>query len=568
MRLEVNNFGGTAPLLDPTALSDNFATLAKNVRLDRGVLAPGALKLEPSSDYPDGTLSGNGISSVTKLLESDTRFAFSHPDASMAFVSPVAPADTWGRVYFMTESGPSFTTTDRYSPGGLAINPVSYRLGFPGPNDKPEATMPTIEHEYEEGEPDEEGNTEQVEIEPDYVSVRYVYAYVDKYGHESTLSPPSDARDIPYDRPFEVDLLLREYGIPTRTNLTSGVKRLYRATFDGATSTWQFLMDVPLGQLTITDAVPVGNEGEEAVSEGWLPAPLNLQGLCMVASSYAAGFFDHYVCYSELKLPHAWPAELQYPLKYAPVKVLPMLNGLLVVTTGRPYWAEGADPYSAIPRELPVNAPCVSATSLVDMGDYAMYASFEGLVAAGPNQAEIVTESIMDRADMEALVDGSCKAFAFDGRYVFSTKGGRWLAFMPQKGLVEYDFGYAPGEFQAVSFNVRDNRHFFASGNGTVRVIDVDGQASNVEWHSKHWRTPPGSFSCFRVEADTYPVTINVRCQYLSRPWQESGELVVDGPHLQRLPVMTGGLWQVVIKPPQDGRVYRVILGQSGQEVS
>ncbi len=61
---------------------------------------------------------------------------------------------------------------------------------------------------------------------------------------------------------------------------------------------------------------------------------------------------------------------------------------------------------------------------------------------------------------------------------------------------------------------------------------------------------------------------VTVRCQYLSQPWQDSPEFEVTDPHIQRLPVMTGGLWQVVVKPPQGGRVYRVVLGQSGQEVS
>lgn len=568
MRLEANQFGGMAPIIDPTALGDNFAAFAKNVRLDRGVLAPASLALKPSPNYPDGALSGKAIKSVAMLLESGTRFAFSHPDAANAFVSPVSPADKWGRVYFMTGAGPSFTTTDNYSPGQLSINPASYHLGIDVPEDVASISSVTVDEEFEEGDPPAEGEEpERVKIEPDEVDVAYAYSLVDRYGHEGGLSRASDTVTVAYDRAFTVSLGGLSGSGRGNSALASGYKRIYRATFDGASSEWQFLVDIPYANTSFDDTIPVGEEGEVAVSAEWLPAPDNLQKLCLVASSYAAGFLDHYVCYSELKLPHAWPTELQFPVKYAPINLLPMLNGLLVVTTGRPYWAEGTDPYSAVPRELPINAPCLSADSLVDMGDYAMYVSEEGLVAVSPGQAEIVTQGILDRAEMSRLVDANSKAFAFDGRYVFSTVDGRWMGFVPKQGLVEYSFGYRPGDFGAVSFNVRLNQYIFAFRDGTVRVVDVTGQSSGAEWCSKHWRTPPGSFSAVRVEADTYPVAITVRCQYLGEPWQEA-EFEVAGPHIQRLPVMTGGLWQVCVRPPNGGRVYRVILGQSGRETA
>jgi len=68
MRLEINQFGGMAPIIDPTALPDKFSTFAKNVRLDRGVLAPAALELEAVGDYPDGSLSGEAVKAVAKML--------------------------------------------------------------------------------------------------------------------------------------------------------------------------------------------------------------------------------------------------------------------------------------------------------------------------------------------------------------------------------------------------------------------------------------------------------------------------------------------------------------------
>lgn len=574
MRLEVSNFGGTAPLIDPTALGENMAANAKNVRFDRGVLSPGKLRMTTTSDYPDNQLSGSGVRSVSKLFNSGTRFAFGHPRGAMAFPSPISPSDTWGRVYFMTASGPSFTTTGQYSPGGLVKNPLSYRLGVPAPSSAAQINSVSVAEEYEEGAPDDNGDTEQILIEPDSVDVAYVYTFVDKYGHESSLSGASGPAKVAYDRTFSVSVKVSG-GVPSRVNFDGGKRRIYRATFDGSSSAWQFLADIPIGMTQFTDSTPIGQEAEEAVSEGWLPAPSNLQNLCLVASAFAAGYIDGYVCYSELKLPHAWPAEYQYPIKYSPKGLMPLLNGLLIVTNGRPYWAEGTDPGSAVPRELPINAPCLSAESVVDMGSYAMYVSEEGLVAAGPNTAEIVTEGMIDREAMLALVDEDSTAFKFEDTYVFSTKGGRWLGFVPKKGFVEYNFGFAPSSFRTVSFSVRDNRHYFALTNSRIRVIDFsgggggnddDGFSLGAEWCSKHWRTSPVSFSLLRVEADLYPIRVKLRCRYFSEPWQEYGYFEVNDPHACRLPVMTGGLWQICIQPPNGGNVYRAVLAQSGLE--
>jgi hypothetical protein len=343
---------------------------------------------------------------------------------------------------------------------------------------------------------------------------------------------------------------------------------VYRATFDGTSQAWQYLADVSPSAASFSDSIPVGDEAEENISANWYPAPDDLKGLCLVAASFAAGFKSHYVCYSELRLPHAWPFELQYPVKYEPVKLLPMNNGLFIATTGRPYWAEGTDPNSAIPQEMAINAPCLAPDSVVDMNGVAMYITEEGIVGADRGQAQILSTTFADRAVILSLVDENCTAFAFDGRYVFSTKDGRWLAFSTEEGFVEYDFGFPPSEFSSVTYSVRDNRHYFAMNNGRVRVVDFEGESAGVLWRSKHWRTPPTSFSCIRAEADTYPVILRVRSQYLGEAWQDSGELVATGPQIIRLPSNVGTLWRVDIQPPESGRIYRVVMAQSGREAA
>lgn len=552
MKIDLTQFGGAAPLVDPAALADKLSTFARNVRFDRGVLAPGGLRMTTTDDYPDSEIGGTLVQSVAKMFEDGTRFAFSEAEASTAFSSPVSPTDQWGRVYFMSPTGAAFSTTDQYSPGALNKNPVSFMLGIPAPDIAPNIPNSGVVVDLEEA---------------DEVSVSYAYSFVDSYGHEGPLSPASRAITLAYDRTHSVEILFSEPP-PLRTHMAQGVRRVYRAAFDGTTSVYQYLMDAPASSSRAVDTYPLGEEGEEAVSLNWWPADPAMTQLCLVGSAFAAGILDHYLCYSESRLPHAWPYELQYPLKYQPVKLLPMTNGLLVCTTGRPYWAEGTDPYSAYPRELASNAPCMAPDSVVDMGGFAIYASQDGFFMVDPTTSLVrnLSADYIDRAGMSALVDETCTAFEFEGRYVFSTIDNTWMAFRADDGFVEYDFGFPPSEFATVSHSLRDNRHYFALKSAKVRVVDFEGDASDSEWHSKHFLTPPVSFSCLKVAADTYPVWVDLRSQYLGQEWQ-STMIKIPGPHIHRVPAHYGTLWQVGLFPPKGGRVYGASLAQSASEV-
>ncbi|WP_017430771.1 hypothetical protein [Vreelandella jeotgali] len=587
MRLEINSFGGMVPLVKDLALSDKFGSYACNVRFDKGVLSPGSFKLKDAPDYPYSKTSGTGIRSVAKLFEDGTRLGLSEPEGSEAFPSPLEVTDKWGRVYFMSGSGPSFSTTDNYSPGQLNINPISYRLGVEPPDDAPRADVTSSAASTsasgggDEGGGDSGGDgsgdgsgdggdgsgddtAEDEGGDADEVDVAYIYAFVDKYGHEGPPSPPSDPVTVFYDVDFSVALRFPSQH-PHGGNYTGGLRRVYRASYDGSSSAWQFLIDIPITEKAHSDSLPVGEEGEQLVSEDWNPAPRAMRSLCLVASSFAAGMLEHHLRFSELKLPHAWPEEYSFPLKYSPVKLLPMNNGLLVLTSGRPYWAEGTDPGSAIPRELPINAPCLSPESVVDVDGVAMYMSPDGIIAVSQAQGQLVSASFIDRAGVADLVDEGCTAFSVEGRYVFSTADGRWMSFTTDGGFVEHKMGYSPGDFRSVTFSVRDNRHYFAFRNGQIRTVDLSSNSDSAEWVSKVFHSTPVSFSAMRLEADSYPVPVEV---IASSPGQDDQtfEFEVGDAYIHRLPCMFGTHWKLRVKVPDDNHVHRAVMAQSGLE--
>lgn len=483
-----------APKIEPRRLADKFASSAVNASFESGALAPAPIGSVASPEFP-------GLPAATRSIlrpaNSDTRLAFSVGTTGEAFASLVAPSDSWGRIYYTTAGGARFTANDIYTPGGLSIDPVSYKLGMKTPTIAAVVASPVF--------------TPEGGQDPDLSRVAYVFTFVDKYGHEGAPSPVSTIVEAPYNLAFSTTLTFTPEALPD-TNVTGAVRRVYRAAYDGSTSRFQFVADVPFAQAAWDDTVPLGDEGESLVSTDWVPPPA-LQQMVPVASNFAAGFYENYLCYSELRLPHAWPESLQFPLKYRIVGLKPTQNGLLVATTGKPYWAFGADPASAIPVELTANYPCLSAQSMVDMGEYVVYATHDGLVAVAGQDVKVISAEFIDRrAWLRDFAPEQIVAFAYEARYVFSV-GDTWWVFDPADGGGFSTLGalaVAPDSLRQAYYDaVRDTTVLLGADGAAHDVVSAEG--TEFLWKSKTFETQPVSFSCARILATAYPVTLAVQ---------------------------------------------------------
>lgn len=544
MKISLSEFGGMAPKIEPRRLSEKLATLANNAGFESGVVAPATIGTQPSIDFAGMPAS---VRSILRPANSDTRLAFTSDTTGEAFASLVAPSDKWGRIYYTTALGPRFTVADNYTAGGLTTNPVSYRLGVPLP--KYAITVGTPSYTVAAGEA------------ADLIKAAYVFTYVDKYGHEGAPSPVSTVVDLPFDIAFKCQLSFVAESLPD-TNVSGAVRRIYRAAYDGSTSAFQFVADVPVALAAWTDEVPLGEEGEELISTDWVPPPV-LQQMVPVASNFVAGFHGNILCYSESRLPHAWPEAYSYPLKYEIVGMKPTQNGLLIATTGKPYWGFGADPASAVPVELDSNHPCLSAKSLVDMGGYVIYASTDGLVAVAGQDVQVMTAEYVDRLTwLRDFSPADIVAFAYEGRYVFSV-GSTWWVFDPAEGV-----GFSTlGELAVPPAQLRQ-AYYDAKRDVTV-LLDINGVAFDVVsksgarfvWRSKTFETPPVSFARARVLSTDYPVTLRATSD------EQVDEYQV--PNDRPIPLRGGrACTRWVIEVEGAGRVTDVSLAQSARELA
>lgn len=397
-----------------------------------------------------------------------------------------------------------------------------------------------------------------VEAVADMVKVRYIFTFVDAYGHESAPSAPSVMVEIPFNQGFNVPLTFTAESLPD-TNVSGAVRRIYRAAFDGSTSEWQFIADVPLAVSQWTDTVAPGTEGETLISLNWVPPPV-LKRMVPVASNFVAGYHDNVVCYSELRLPHAWPEDYRFPLKYQVVGLKPTQNGLLVATTGKPYWAFGADPASAVPVELDANYPCLSADSMVDMGGYVIYASHDGLVAVAGQDVKLVTDQYIDRYTwLRDFAPASIVAFAHEGRYVFSV-GQSWWVFDPEYGFSTLtDLRVPPsGLRQAYYDAMRDTTVLLGEGGRCYDIVSRQG--SRFRQRSKIFTVAPCCFSSARVLSTQYPCTLRITTDV-------AGVHEYPVPSYRPIRLRSGFMateWQLEVE--SGGRVTSVALAQSMQE--
>lgn len=542
MKINLSEFGGMAPMVEPRRLAEKLAVLAHNASFESGALAAATIGAVPSTAFSPLSPS---VRSILRPGNSDTRLAFTSDTTGEAFASMMAPIDKWGRVYFTTALGPRFTVSENYAVDGLTLNPVSYKLGLPTPLYQPIAGTPAY--------------TMASGVTADIVRVAYVYTFVDKYGHESAPSSPSTIVEIPTNAEFTVALGFTAQSLPD-TNVTDATKRVYRAAFDGSTSDWQYIADVPLATASWVDTVPFGDEAESLISTDWVAPPV-LEQMVPMASSFAAGFHEHYLCYSELRLPHAWPEAYRYPLKYKIVGLKPTQNGLLIATTGKPYWAFGADPASAVPVELDANYPCLAANSLVDMGGYVIYASHDGLVAVSGQDVKVLTTEYIDRFTwLRDFAPADIVAFAYEGRYVFSV-GSTWWVFDPSAGA---GFGTLSGLATAPA---QLRQAYYDSKRDTTVLLDIFGVARDVVsvagtsfvWESKVFETLPVSFSTARVLATKYPQTLTVRSGGIETTY------VAAGSRPFRLKAITAETWSLRVAGA--GRVTSVTVCQSPAEL-
>lgn len=503
--IKIPTFGGLLPQVSPRLLPDTAATVATNARLDTGRLSSWRNPLV-ITDH----------NNVTFAVPGTTKTIYKHRDRQgngywliwntevSAVPSPIAE-DPFDRLYWSGQNYPRMaigtevatSSAPQYQPS------ASRRLGIPAPATAPSITLTT------------EGTGDTTPL-----SRAYVYTWVSGLGEEGQPSSASNILDVKSGGTVTINFTDTIPSYIYATVSRPAYRRIYRTNINGE---YQFVKDVAASTVTATDNILDENLGELIPTADW-DAPADddtsahpdgpLVGLTAMPNGMLAGFSGRSVFFAEQYLPHAWPKTYSLTTKSKVVGLSSISIGLMVMTQGKPVLMTGGSPAGMAAVEIDSNQACVSARSIADMGEIAIYASPDGLVAAGENGVQLITEGIFTRDQWQALKPESIHGYHYEGRYIFfydtgTVQGGYVLDGRTETPeLVTLDF------YAVTGFNdpLDDALYLMVNDVSGTNVRKFDGgTALPYTWQSKELRLEkPINPSCALVDAESYPVTFTL----------------------------------------------------------
>jgi len=539
--LTVNKFSGVSPMTPPRYLSNEAAQTALNCPVWKGSLQPlkGALALTPSPL----TKSGN-IKSIYRFGQSETNQLnhWFHWTTDVDVVQGFIAGDTTERTYYTGDGNPKVTNATLALSGGGTDYPIAaYDIGVP----KPTGTFTTAKTGTANA-----NTTSETRV--------YTFTYVNSFGEESTPYSETDMSPSTEDVfPGESVVVTMPTGTINNVNVTK--KRIYRSAVGTANTSYFFVAEVSLATATYTDSLDGDDLNEELPSLTWVQPPTTLKGLVGMPNGVMAGFSGNDVYFSEPFRPFAWPTQYVQTVGYPVVGLGVIDTTIVVLTQGRPYFIQGSHPDSSVMVEADINQACISKRSIVSMNNYVFYASPDGLVGLSPGGSTVVTESMFDKYSWQSLNPADLVGCMYETQYVgfLNTSSGDGGFVYDMVGQTwNFHNMYATG-----AYNDLKNDSLYIIQNNELSKWD-SGNALSYTWKSKKFTFPePKAFSCYRVEAETYPITIKI--------YRDSSNVVnlsVTDGSLRRLPPGLGTTWEFQLEG--DKEVYNVQLAQTPQELN
>ena len=485
---KLQTFGGKAPKVFARLLPEDMAQTATNCRLDSGRLEPWKDNLSSSQSF----VASYAISGATKTIFKYNDSVWMGSDEEIDIVrSPIAE-DPHERIYVTGIGGsggyPRMTT------GTIVGNSTYYRLGMPKPEDLTSVTLSPV-------------NSANADEEVPQ-SVSYVFTYVSYYGEEGVNCDAEGAQivDKHTDQTVTLDFPPNPSG-----NYNFLYKRVYRTDAGGS---YRFVQNVPIAQDTFTDTVSDLNLREEIPTAN-NDAPADdvtadhkdgpLLGLVAMPNGILAGFSGQTVSFSEAFQPHAFPDEYKLTVKSDIIALSPLNTGLLVLTKGKPAIVQGLDPSSMSMMEIDSSLSCMSKRSVVDMGEFTIYSSPDGLVMATDSGLKLITEQTFTRDQWQAFGPSSIKGYLWEGQYIgFYSHGGvsKGFIFDPRGGKN----GYTDLDFYATAgYNDLEDDSLYLVASGALVKFAEGSTPQNFVWRGKKFYTPrPINPAVAKVDCDGY----------------------------------------------------------------
>jgi len=490
-----DRFSGIAPGVSPRLLADQFGQTAENVDLESGRLV--ATKV----DADEFTLANSARRSIYKYNYGSTSSVWLQWAEEVDVVPGPIPADILDRLYFTGDDYPRVGIAAGMVSGSSYPN-ASYRLGVPAPSGAPTTSK---------------SGTADTTATPNDVS--YVYTLVTALGEEGPPSAPSTVIELTDTESVDVTLATSQQPSGNYNFGSAAKKRIYRSNTGSTNTTFQFVGEVAYTATSFTDTVDAAALGEVLPSDTWIGPPNDdsslypdgpLQGLIPLAQGVMAGFTGKRFCLSEPFLPHAWPISYRITTEEDIVAIASTANGVAALTDGQPYFVTGTDPSAMTTIRIDLAQACVNVHSVVDMGDYVLYAGPDGLCAVQSASGQVVTNGLISVDQWNSDFNPTTiRAFKHEGTYVAFHASGGWV-YDPRGDNNALTTLSLAAEVRGGYTNPKDGELYIIVGN-KIQKYRGGSTSKTAKFKSKKFVTPaPVSMGWVSVHANTYPVTVKV----------------------------------------------------------
>lgn len=328
----------------------------------------------------------------------------------------------------------------------------------------------------------------------------YLVTWVNGYGEEGAPSDPTTIISITPDTsvvfssfPTEALNGANDYWI---THM-----RLYRTDANG---NWRYVTELAYGTQSYTDTKLDGDLGETLPTEGWYAPPDDMKGLTMMPGGCFIGFNGKTILGSKPYVPYAYPYENRVQVDQDVVGLVCTAAGVVVLTEGNPSLLIGTDPSSWAVVKLEIPQSCTNAQSIVDMGDYGLFASPDGLIAIRQNDPQVATSAIFSREQWQNYGPSTIVGSFYEGKYFGSHGFGAsrsGFILNPTSGdFVEVDIPTQPVAFYN---DPTTDTLYFLGFDGTIYQWDRGTTYLSFTWSSKTFQAPsPTNMGAAQVVAD------------------------------------------------------------------
>ena len=483
-RAAIEVFGGIRPRFGRHMGDQSRASIAENVKLWHGTLAPFRKpKAVHSAASCVNALFVYGCTVVTDV----------NPCASFAYDPFIC-----GQLFATDICGFNFPVVAEFPESGCLsdnVEPEWRRLGVVAPSPVtfvvPALTAPIAAPSIVQGE----------QLEREHRD--YVITYVNSRGQESARSDNSpDAQDADISAQAIITIPPR----PDPANLwdivAARVYRLMSGNIDGQQSEeapdYAFAFEVPLDPavwsdpITVTDTTPASRLGETPPHVHAVPPPAGLSGITVLSSGALVGFVGKNLWFSEPLQPHSWPCSMRLDDCIRGIREAD--GSLYVATDGRPYVVSIANKVEdcLCCREVYMHvepAPMVSdMRGMVATNTGAIWPTNDGLARMSGRGLSLITHSEMAEDDWAKFVPNTIVSGQHNGRYYGF--GARALTFDYTDSIyADGDVG-AGSRLSTLSYNVdavfstRQGHMYVAMGN-TVYAWDAGDENETYTWRSK-----------------------------------------------------------------------------------